>query len=464
MLDISRRDYLVARAGARASLWFAAVNERLLDELTDWLRIPSISPGEGDPRALAHAGQWVIDRVRAAGGSGDLVTIADGNPLAIGDLPANDPDAPTVLIYGHYDVQGPGDELAWDSPPFAPEIRDGRLYARGAADDKGNFLPLLHVACELAAAGALPVNVRVLVEGEEEVGGESVAEWVRADPRGADAAIVFDSGVPDLDTPALTVGLRGLVQLNLSVRTAERNLHSGLYGGSVLNALHVLLAQLAHVLPGPDGRLREELRAGIVPPSPAELASWEQLVSGDQVLAEVGGSPISPDAGAEYYVRNGADASLDVNAIRGGEPRTVVPPWADATLTMRLAPGQDASEIDDALRALLHDGLPDGATLQMTGIHADPALFDVDDPALVLAAEALDRATGRRPLFLRSGGSIPVVAEMAHRGYPVIVGGFGLPEDAIHAPNESYALRSLELGEASSRELLQSLAALPGRG
>ena len=274
---------------------------------------------------------------------------------------------------------------------------------------------------------------------------------------------MFDSGVPDLDTPALTVGLRGMVQLHVTVRTAERNLHSGLYGGSVLNALHVLIGQLAHVLPGPDGRLREELRAGVAPPAPAELASWSRLVSGDDLLAQVGGHPVHPGAGAEFYVRNGADASLDVNAIEGGEPRSIVPPVASATLTMRLAPGQDPEAIEATLRALLQEGLPDGAAMTVTGAHARPALFDVNEPALVLAAEALHRACGREPLFLRSGGSIPIVAEMAARGYPVIVGGFGLPDDAIHAPNESYALRALELGEASATELLKGLAALPSR-
>ncbi len=437
------------------------MNERLLSDLQDWLRIPSISTGEGDPRALERAAQWAIAHVQAAGGSGSLVTVDGGNPLAVGELQAVDADAPTILIYGHYDVQGPGDPQAWHSPPFEPEIREGRLYARGAADDKGNFLPLLHVACELAGAGRLPVNVRVLVEGEEEVGGDSVTEWVRADGRRADAAIVFDSGVPDLNTPALTVGLRGMVQLHLTVRTAEHNLHSGLYGGSVLNALHVLIGQLAQVLPGPDGRVREELRAGVAPPSEAELASWAQLPSGDAVLTGVGGHPVHPGAGAEYYLRNGADTSLDINAIEGGEPRSIVPPAASATLTMRLAPGQDPDAIDATLRTLLQDGLPEGAALEISGARARPALFAPDEPALVIAAAALRRACGREPLFLRSGGSIPIVAEMASRGYPVIVGGFGLPEDAIHAPNESYALRALELGEASARELFQGLASLP---
>ena len=437
------------------------MNDRLLGELEEWLRIPSVSTGDGDVAEIERAARWVVERVRAAGGDADLVTFDGGNPLAVGELRSADAGAPTIVIYGHYDVQGPGPLELWSSPPFEPQVRDGRLYARGAADDKGNFLPLLHVACELAAAGSLPVNVRVLVEGEEEVGGGSVARWVADDARGADAAIVYDSGVPDLDTPAITVGLRGLVQVRMSVRTSERNLHSGLYGGSVLNAAHVLLGQLAAVLPDRDGRLRDELRVGIIPPSEAELESWRRLEPGAQVIADAGGRPVGPTAGEEYYVRNGADASLDLNAIAAGEPRTIVPPLATATITMRLAPRQDPDLVGDELERLLREGLPDGADLELETTRARPALFDPDQPALVLASQALERACGRAPLFLRSGGSIPIVADMAARGYPVIVGGFGLPDDHIHAPNESYSLRSLELGEASARELLRALAGLP---
>ena len=176
----------------------------ILDELIDWLRIPSISTGEGEPRELERAAGWVLERVRGAGGEADLVTVDGGHPLAVGELRAGEPGAPTVLIYGHYDVQSPGDVAAWTSPPFEPTVRDSRLYARGASDDKGNFLPLLHVACALARDGALPVNVRVLVEGEEEIGGESVARWLRADERGADAAIVFDAGGEEPDVPTVT--------------------------------------------------------------------------------------------------------------------------------------------------------------------------------------------------------------------------------------------------------------------
>jgi acetylornithine deacetylase/succinyl-diaminopimelate desuccinylase-like protein len=442
----------------------AAVAPALLDELIDWLAIPSVSTGGGDAAAIEAAATWVIERVSAAGGSGGLVRIGDGNPLAVGDLAAStNPDAPTILIYGHYDVQGPGPPELWSTPPFDPQIRDGRVYARGAADDKGNFLPLLHVACELARDGALPVNIRVLVEGEEEVNGDAVAQWVRADERPPDAAIVYDSGIPDADTPAITVGLRGVVMLHLEVRTAARNLHSGMYGGSVLNALHVMHAILAEVLPGPDGRLREELRAGILEPSPAELESWARLPPGSRMLAEVGAHPVHPGAGEEYYRRNGADSALDMNEISGGEPRTIVPPVARATISMRLAPGQDPDAMYEVLVGLLRAALPDGAELDVSSHRAPPALFEPEQPALQLAARALRAATGREPAFTRSGGSIPIVAEMAARGYPVIVGGFGLPADSVHAPDESYALRSLQWGEASARELYSALAALPRR-
>ena len=440
------------------------MNEDLLDATIDWLRIPSVSTGGGDPTAIERAAQWVIERIHAAGGTGELIRIGAGNPLAVGELRAADPAAPTVLIYGHYDVQGPGPAELWSSPPFAPEIRDGRLYARGAADDKGNFLPLLYVACALARAGELPVNVRVLVEGEEETAGESAAVWVREDAGPVDVAIVFDSGMPDPQTPAITVGLRGVVMLSLEVRTADHNLHSGLYGGSVLNALHVLHRVLAAVLPGRDGRVRDELRVGISMPTEAELASWRGLTDGDQVIAQAGGRPVYPGAGAEYYQRNGADASLDVNEIRGGEPRTVVPGQASATLSLRLAARQDAAAMRAVLERLLREALPAGAELEIEGMTASPALFDPGLPALQLAAEALRRACGQEPAFLRSGGSIPIVAEMATRGYPVIVGGFGLPDDRIHAADESYALSSLEQGEAAARELYLALATLPRGG
>ena len=434
----------------------------LLDDLFDWLRIPSISTGGGDPAEIARAADWVCERVVAAGGTAAPVTEFGGNPIAYGELRASRAGAPTILIYGHYDVQAIGDPAAWVSDPFAPEIRDGRIYARGASDDKGNFLPLLHEACALAKAGELPVNVRVVVEGEEEAGGHAVSDWLAADEQGADAAIVFDSGMADEHTPAITVGLRGMVMATIDVTTGRRDLHSGMYGGSSMNAVHALHQMLAAVLPDATGRLRDELREGIVPPADDERASWAALKPGDEVIAEVGGVPIHPGAGAEYYERNGADASLDVNQIVAGEPRTVLPSSARAVLSIRLAPRQDPDVIAATLRRLLEEATPEGAKLAISDHRATPALFAVDSPVMLAAREAIERATGTAPALVRSGGSIPIVADFAAKGIQTIVGGYGLPDDEIHAPNESFRLESLRLGQATARELYTSLARLGG--
>ena len=433
----------------------------LLKELLDWLRIPSISTGGGKPEDLVRAADWVCDRVIAAGGAAAKDSTHGGHPLAVGELRASaNGDAPTILIYGHYDVQSVGDRDAWASDPFEPEIRDGRIYARGAADDKGNFLPLLHVACELANENALPVNVRVLVEGEEEAGSEAVAKWIRADERKADAAIVFDGGMADEGTPAITVGLRGVIMCGITVRTAERDLHSGIYGGAVLNALHVLHGLLAEVLPGPDGLVREELRRGIEPPAPSELESWKLLKPGAEVIAEVGGRPVSPGAGDDYYRRNGADASVELNELTGGEPRTVVPAAAHATISMRLAPRQRSDEMQAELERLMRSALPEGAEVDFVWHPAEPALSDPESPPIKLAVGALERATGMTTAVVRTGGSIPAVAELVGRGIPTIVSGFTLPDDAFHAPNESYRVESLRLGERAARELYTALAGL----
>ena len=340
-----------------------------LAELGDWLRIPSVSTAGGNPEALVEAAGWALRKIEAAGGSGELVQMDDTGhpPLVVGELRANRDGAPTILIYGHYDVQDPGDESRWTTPPFEPDIRDGRLYARGASDDKGNFLPLLLVACELADAGELAVNVRVLVEGEEETPADTAERWMAADDRGADAAIVFDSGMLDADTPALTVGTRGMVWADLVVTTGERPAHSGEFGGAALNAVHVLHRLLAAVLPDPGtGRPPEPLRAGLEAPSQAELDAWAQLPPGDRLLAEAGARPADARAGEELHVRTMAGTSVDVHRVSAGEPRTIVPERAEASLSVRLAGGQRSAEIAPALEALLRGALPEGAELELT--------------------------------------------------------------------------------------------------
>jgi acetylornithine deacetylase/succinyl-diaminopimelate desuccinylase-like protein len=433
----------------------------ILDELVDWLRIPSVSTGGGDAAALAQACAWVTERIEAAGGSAETVALDGGHPMALGELPASRASAPTVLAYGHYDVQDPGPLDAWQSPPFEPAERDGRLYARGAADDKGNFLPLLHVACELAVAGELPVNVRFLVEGEEEVGSRSVLRWLRDATLDVDCAIVFDSLMADERTPAISIGARGLAQALISVRTGERDLHSGIYGGAVLNAAHVLSAMLAEVTPGRDGSVRDELRAGVAPVTEEERRSWERLEPGLVALNAVGGREVAPGAGGELYERTGSAPAVDVNMISLGEPRTIVPAHARAYVSMRLAPGQNAAEMGAELERLLRAAVPEGADVDIDMELADPALFDPEHPALQLAAQAIERACGAAPAFVRLGGTLPLLAVLAERGVATIVSGFVLPDDAIHAPNESYRLESLRLGERAARELYGALAGLP---
>jgi acetylornithine deacetylase/succinyl-diaminopimelate desuccinylase-like protein len=433
----------------------------LREELDDWLRIPSVSTGDADRAALVQACDWVCERIEAAGGSVEAVTVDGGHPIAVGDLRASRPDAPTVLAYGHYDVQSPGPLDAWESPPFEPTERGGRLYARGAADDKGNFLPLLHVACELARAGELPVNVRLLVEGEEEIGSPSVLKRLGDGEDRADCAIVFDSLMVDERTPAISLASRGLVRAGIEVRTGVRDLHSGLYGGAVLNAAHVLLAMLSAVAPDAQGRARPELAAGVAPLTEEERQSWDRLPPGAEAIRAVGGVEVAPGAGDELYARTGAATAVDVNMMSVGEPRTIVPAVARGTVSVRLAPGQRAEEIGAELERLLRAAAPEAAEVSIEMELADPALFDPAHPALRLAAEAMERACGTPPALVRLGGTLPLLAVLAGRGMPAIVSGFALPDDAFHAPNESYRLESLRLGEAAARELYAALSALP---
>ena len=436
---------------------------QLLEELFEYIRIPSISSGGGNPADLMACADWVKDKIIHSGGAAHVV--ADlGNPLVVGELSCGDSDAPTVLIYGHYDVQSPDPVDAWTTPPFEPQVRDGRIYARGASDDKGNFYPVLYAACELAKAGRLRVNVRCLIEGEEEVGGTSALDWLAADERGADCSIVFDSDMLDPRTPALTLGVRGIIAFDVSVECAVRDLHSGMYGGVALNAVHVLHGMLQRVLPGADGVLRDELRAGITPPTEQELESWTRFAPGAEVIAAAGGQPIDERAATDYYGRNWGDASLDVNGFAGGDAiqkRTIIPARATAKFTIRLAPGQSAQEIGAVTEKLLREAVPHNASVDIAWDGVDAAAFDPNDPALLLGAEALQEATGVAPALQRVGGSIPVLKGFFDRGIPTILSGFALADDGVHAIDESFRLESLAACEAASYALYEKLSALP---
>ena len=432
-----------------------------LEELSEWLRIPSVSADAAHAEDVARSGEWVRDFVRAAGGRAELVA-TDALPLAVGEIAASNgaDDAPTVLLYGHFDVQPPAPLDLWESDPFEPELRDGWLYARGAVDDKGNSYLLLKAARLLAEEGALPVNVRVAFDGEEEIGGHSIVDFLAADERGADACLIFDSGMPRPDTPAFDLAVRGLVYFHVRVRTGERDLHSGVYGGAAMNGVHALMQALAPVVAVPD-----ELRVGVVPPTEEETRSWQELDPGPDVLAADGATPLDERAAEEFYLRTLAGPAVDVNGLEGGSPilqKTVLPIFAEANVSIRLAPGQDVEEISAAFERLVREAAPEGAEVEIERRSSSPAgLISPDAPAVKIAQGAFERVVGRRPLLLRSGGTIPLVPALAERGIPTILSGFAVPGANIHSPNERLLARYIPLGVAAARETLVSFAALP---
>jgi acetylornithine deacetylase/succinyl-diaminopimelate desuccinylase-like protein len=432
------------------------------DELFSFLRIPSISADPAHAADVVVASEWVASFVRSAGGAAELVPTNVPQPLVVGEIPASNGNgaAPTVLLYGHVDVQPAGALDLWESAPFEPVVRDGWIYARGAADDKGNLYLLLKAAAMLAGEGALPVNVRVLCDGEEETGGSSVVDYIEDDERGADACIILDGPMPRRGVPAFVVATRGIGYYHVTVRTGEHDLHSGMFGGAALNALHALGRMLDAVVAVPD-----ELRVGTVAPTPEEVVSWRNLDPGEQVLAEQGARPADERAADELYLRTCAEPAVDVNGIRGGEAvlqKTVLPVEAEANVSIRLAPGQDEDVVDAAFQRLLRENAPRQADVEIERWALNPAgLIDPSAPAIRLGLDAFERAVGRRPLLMRIGGTLPIVPALSGKGIPTILSGFDVPEGNIHSPNERLLAEYVPLGVAASRETLLALGGLP---
>jgi acetylornithine deacetylase/succinyl-diaminopimelate desuccinylase-like protein len=436
-----------------------------LAEVSEWLRIPSVSADPAHRDDVRAAGEWLCSFVRASGGECELVDNGE-RPLAVGELRASTRSdaAPTVLVYGHFDVQPPAPLELWESPPFEPTIRDEWLYARGVADDKGQLYLLLKAAALLAVEGALPVNVRIACDGEEEVGGHSIVDWIGADERGADAAVIFDAHMPRRGQPAFYVATRGVCYFHVRVKTGERDLHSGSFGGAALSATHALLRTLSGVLAGPDGRLPDALRTGVVPPTEQELAEWSSQQPGAEVLSEQGARPMDAGAAAEFYVRTWAEPSVDVNGLEGGSPqlqKTVIPVGAEANLSIRLSAGQKVEEIVPEVERLLREAAPAHADVEVDlWSAAPPGLIPFDSAAIRLGQDAFERALGVRPLLLRSGGTLPIVPALAHKGIPTVVTGFDLPQGNIHSPNERLLVEHVPLGVAAAQELFTGLARL----
>jgi acetylornithine deacetylase/succinyl-diaminopimelate desuccinylase-like protein len=440
--------------------------EELKAELAELIAIPSISADPAHQGDVLRAAEWVRDRIRAAGGAAELVPWGE-RPLVIGEIRASSraDTAPTILCYGHFDVQ-PADPLElWETPPFELVERDGWLCARGLADDKGQLYMLLKAAELLAAAKELPVNVRFACDGEEEIGGHSIVDWLEADDGAMDAAVVFDGGMVKRDVPAFNIAVRGLVYFHVKVRTGERDLHSGIYGGSALNATHALMETLNGVLPR-FGRVPEELRKGVVEPGQEEVAAWASLPQGTEELDEVGARPADDSAAAEFYRRTWAQPAVDVHGIQSGSPilqKTVIAVEAEANVSIRLVGNQDPDEISEAFERLLREAAPTGAIVEIERwSSAPPGLVDADAAALRLAADAFEHVLGARPLLVRSGGAIPLVSALAGRGIATVVSGFSLNESNIHSPNERLLAEYLPQGIETMCEVFRRLGSLRG--
>jgi acetylornithine deacetylase/succinyl-diaminopimelate desuccinylase-like protein len=434
-----------------------------LQELGELLRIESVSADPDRRGEVLRAAEWARDYIERTGTA--EVVLWRGQPVVVGEVRASGPDpAPTVLCYGHVDVQPEGPLELWASPPFEPTIRGGWLYARGASDDKGQLYMLLRAARDLAAEQALPVNVRFVLDGEEETIGTSVVEWLAADERGADAGVIFDSGFHRPGLPVFNIATRGLCYFHVRISTGERDLHSGVFGGAAANALHALWQALSCLLPR-DGRLPETLRAGVSPPELAELDDWTLLDDGAVVLAEQGARPADPNAAREFYLRTWAEPAVDVHGIEGGSShlqQTIVPVRAEANVSIRLAPGQDADAMHHEVERLLRAGVPTGAELELTLLASSPpGWIAPEDPVIRLGLDAFEHAFGVRPLLVRGGGTLPIVPALVEKGIPTILTGFDLPGGNAHAPNERLRLDQLSGGVAAARELLIELSRVP---
>jgi acetylornithine deacetylase/succinyl-diaminopimelate desuccinylase-like protein len=434
-------------------------------ELAELIRIPSVSADPIHAADVRRAAEWVRDFISRSGGSAEITPVGE-REIVVGEIPASNGGggAPTILCYGHYDVQPPAPLELWESDPYELVERDGWVYARGITDDKGQLYVLLKAAELLARDGALPVNLRFACDGEEEIGGTTIVDFLAQDERGADGCIIFDGGMLRQDVPIFDLATRGLVAFDVKVTTGARDLHSGMYGGAALNAVHVLMRCLQSVLARENWLLPDELRVGIVPPTEEELAAWGALPPGGDEMRVQGARALDPQAEEQFYVRTWAEPSADVNGIIGGKPglrNTTLSVHASAEFTVRLAPGQDVETIGAAAERLVRAAAPPGAEVDVQWAGTGPGRVDPASPLVQLGLDAFERALGVRPLLCRSGGTLPIMPALEQKGIPTILTGFGTPESAVHSPNERMRADYFEKGVATAQALYTELAKLP---
>jgi acetylornithine deacetylase/succinyl-diaminopimelate desuccinylase-like protein len=435
-----------------------------LEGLKTFLRIPSISTLSEHKPDIQKAAEFVRSELEKAGLQQAQLIQGEGNPLVYGEW-LGAPGKPTILLYGHYDVQPPDPLDEWKSPPFEPDIRNNNIYARGSADDKGQtYILIKAVEGLLKQHGRLPVNIKFLIEGEEEVGGEHIESYVASKPARikADAAVICDTEMFAPELPTICVGLRGIVYGELIVEGANHDLHSGVYGGAAPNPIQAI-AEILTALKDREGHIRiPAFYDRVQPPSAKEREAWARLPFNEQDYKqnEVGVKDLVGEPEVPLFERLWARPTLEVHGIRGGftgeGAKTVIPARALAKLSMRLVADQRPDEATAQLQKAVAAACPKGVTAEYRPIHsARPSLVNPDNRFIQAAADAMKQVFGKETVYIRSGGSIPIVAAFDEfLGIPSVMMGFGLPDDNLHAPNEKLHLPNFFRGiEAVARYL-----------
>ena len=458
----------VARAYSRAN------GDRFLQELFAMLRIPSLS---GDP---AHAGdvramaEWLAAHMQSLGLDKVAVMETAGHPVVYGEWMGAGPDKPTVLVYGHYDVVPATLEDGWASEPFEPVVRDGKIYARGATDDKGQlFIHVKALESYLQTSGAAPVNVKFLIEGEEEVSSPNLTPFIEAhlDLLKADVCVISDTSMPSIDAPSITHSLRGMTYIEVEVEGPKEDLHSGLWGGAAHNPALALVEMLGKLY-NPDNTIAVPgFYDDVVALTEAERAMIAKTdLSEEQYKAVTGVPAMWGDKRFTIRERLSARPTLDINGMWSGwtgpGPKTIIPQKAGAKLSSRLVANQDPHKIFTLLKDYLESITPPTVKLKVSLLNTGrAALIPFDIPEMQAAARAYTQGWGHEPVFTRGGGSIPVVADIAGLlGIPVVMMGYGLDSDGLHSPNEHYSIEMFQRGIETAIVYLDELAQLPHKG
>jgi acetylornithine deacetylase/succinyl-diaminopimelate desuccinylase-like protein len=429
--------------------------QRHVQELEDFLRIPSVSAKSEHRDDMRRTAEWLVERMLEAGLQRAEAIPTAGHPVVLGEW-RGAPGAPTLLVYGHYDVQPPEPLDEWTSPPFEPTVRDGNLYARGSVDDKGQlYLHLKAVEAQIATRGTLPVNVVFLIEGEEEIGSPNLEAFLVANQErlACDAVLISDTTMFAPGLPSITVGLRGLAYMEVRVQGPRSDLHSGSYGGAVVNPANAL-ARIIAGLHDERGRVTiPGFYDAVRPLSDRERESLQRLPFEEEGLREEVGAPgLAGEAGFGALERIWARPTLDVNGLLSGYTgegaKTVLPARAMAKISMRLVPDQDYRDVERRFAEHVRSLAPAGVTVEVEALHGgQPWHADPAEPIFAAASRALAAAFGREPVFIREGGSIPIVQAFRQTfGAPVVLMGFGLPGENAHAPNEWFSLDNYARG------------------